>query len=203
MRNLILTNSQHSGFFICEIAQFYPCENLFLELFMVTYLLDIKHAVSLTFTISVTLQLVFLFNVESHHKSAIGFSVKKFKNKVNWLWSYLMYKIVKIPPLLLTQKFFIAFPSPLGEGLNPTSNKNTIWMVYTSLRLALKAGYQFTWCHYRLYIGLQSNAYNPLYICIASGKVRTSCLSRGERAVHWDICHAKLLVTLYIKFTNF
>ena len=54
-----------------------------------------------------------------------------------------------------------------------------------------------------LYIGLQSNAYSLLYICITSGKVRTSYLSRGERAGHWDNYHAQLFITLYLKITNF
>ena len=54
-----------------------------------------------------------------------------------------------------------------------------------------------------MFIGLQSNAYSSLYICITSGKVRTSGFSRGERAGHWDSCDAKLLITLYLKFTNF
>ena len=42
-----------------------------------------------------------------------------------------------------------------------------------------------------------------MYICITSGKVRTSYLSRGERAGHWDNYHAQLLITLYLKITNF
>ena len=47
------------------------------------HLLDIKHAISLTFTISVTPRLVFLFKIESYHYSAISSSVKKLKNIVN------------------------------------------------------------------------------------------------------------------------
>ena len=148
LRNFILTNSKHSWFFICEVTQCYPCENLFLKLLVVTYVLDIKHPISLTFTVNVTLHLVFLFNIKSYHKSTISFSVKKLKNKVNWPWSYLMYKIIKNTPSFTYAEIFIAFPSPVGEGLNPTPNKSTIWMVYTSLRLALKAGYHFVWCHW-------------------------------------------------------
>ena len=47
------------------------------------HLLDIKHAISLKFTITVTLHLVFLFKIESYHKSAISFSVKNLKNIAN------------------------------------------------------------------------------------------------------------------------
>ena len=116
-----------------------------------------------------------------------------------------MYKIVKNTPSFTYAEIFYNFPIFSWGRSKPHSQlKHNMNGVYFS-DVSFKSGISVYLIDLldRLYTGLQSNAYNPLYMCIASGKVRTSCLSRGERAGYWGICHAKFLVTLFLKITNF
>ena len=50
-----------------------------------------------------------------------------------------MYKIVKITPSFTYAEIFISFPSPDGESLNPTSNKNNMNGAYFS-EVGFKSG---------------------------------------------------------------
>ena len=97
------------------------------------------------------------------------------------------------------QKLFIGFPSPVGEGLNPTSNKNNMNGVYFS-KVGFKSGISVYLVSLMDSILAYSQMQSLVYLY---HKVGTSCFSRGERADHWDNCHAKLLITLYLKITNF